>query len=79
MKFKKIDTAEKVFYVFETSNITFSIFDSQLNAPIYYGSWNMCEGIIRNIKKHSPEASIFFYAKEKSGLLTESPLWSHYA
>jgi len=77
MKFKKINPKEKNFYVIETSTISFSIFDSNFDFPLYTGSWNMCEGIIRNIKKHMPKASIYFYAKEKSGPLKLSPLWSH--
>lgn len=77
MKFKKINPKESTFFVFETSQKSFSVFDSQLDDPIYYGSWNMCEGIVKNIKKHMKGASIYYYAKEKSGELKLSPLWSH--
>ena len=48
-----------------------------MDEPIYYGSWNMCEGVVKNIKKHMKDASIFYYSKEKSGELKLSPLWSH--
>ena len=77
MRFKKINPKEKEFYVFETSTITFSIFDGELNEPIYFGSWQMCEGIIKNLKKHIKNVSIFYYTKEKNGHLRESPFWSH--
>lgn len=77
MRFKKINPDEANFYVFETSQRTFSIFDSELNEPLYHGSWNMCEGVIKNIKKHMKNASIYYYVKDKSGSLTLSPLWSH--
>ena len=76
MKFKKINEKENVFFVFETSSITFSIFDSGLDFPIYAGSWNMCEGIIKNIKKYNNNSQIYYYIKEKSGLKL-NPLWSH--
>lgn len=79
MRFKKINPKEETFFVFETSETTFSIFDSQLDEAIYYGSWNMCEGVIKNIKKHMKHASIFYYTKDKSGSLLKSPLWSHKA
>jgi hypothetical protein len=77
MRFKKINSDEKNFYVFETSPRIFSIFDSGLNEPLYYGSWNMCEGIIKNIKKHIKNVSIYYYVKEKNGSLKLSPIWSH--
>jgi len=76
MKFKKINPKEKNFYVFETSSVTFSVFDSQLDFPIYTGSWNMCEGIIKNIKKHMPKSSIYYYDATKNGLKL-SPSWSY--
>jgi len=77
MKFKKINEKENVFYVFETSTTSFSIFDSELDLPIYVGSWNQCAGIIRNIKFYSKNAQIHFYVKEKSGFLKLNPQWSY--
>jgi len=76
MKFKKINTKEKTFYIFETSSISFSIFDSKLDFPIYNGSWNMCEGIIKNIKKHIPTSSIYYYVCNKNGIKLNS-FWSY--
>ena len=77
MTFKKINKNEKLFYVFETSTTSFSIFDSELDEPIYVGSWNRCDAIIRNIKFYSKDAIIHFYVKEKSGFLKMNPQWSH--
>ena len=77
MKYKKINNKEETFYIFEISSIKYAIYDSELDEPIYYGSWNMVEGIIKNIKKHSKNADILFYVKDKSGPLLLSPLWSH--
>lgn len=77
MKYKKINPKEKVFYIFEISSIKYAIYDSELDEPIYHGSWNMVEGIIKNIKTHSKKADIFYYTKDKSGPLLLSPLWSH--
>ena len=79
MRFKKINPEEENFYVFETSERTFSIFDGSLDLPVYYGSWNMCESLIKNIKKHMKNANIHYYVKDKSGPLKLSPLWSHKA
>jgi hypothetical protein len=79
MQLKKLNPAETTFYVFETSSTTFSLFDSQLDVAIYYGSWNMCEGLIKNIKKHMKSASILYYTKNKSGTLVSESAWSHKA
>jgi hypothetical protein len=76
MPFKPINPKEDTFYVFELSTTKYSVFDSQLDIAIYNGSWNVCDGIIKNIKTHMKNASIYYYAKEKSGLKL-SPLWSH--
>ncbi len=77
MKYKKINPKEKTFYIFEVSSIKYAIYDSELDEPIYHGSWNMVEGIIKNIKSHSKKADILYYTKDKSGPLLLSPLWSH--
>jgi|TARA_S200002703_G_scaffold30656_1_gene26621 hypothetical protein len=76
MKFKKINPKEKIFYVFELSSVKFSIFDSYIDYPIYHGNWNMCESIIKNIKKSNPKVSLYFYDAKKNGLKL-SPFWSH--
>lgn len=77
MKYKKINPKEKTFYIFEVSSIKYAIYDSELDEPIYHGSWNMVEGIVKNIKSHSKNADILYYTKDKSGPLLLSPLWSH--
>jgi hypothetical protein len=77
MTFKKINPKEKLFYIFEISSTKFLVLDSEMDEPIYHGSWNMTSGIIRSIKKNMPKAEINYYVKEKSGLLTYNPLWSH--
>jgi len=41
MKYKKINPKEDTFYIFEISSIKYVIYDSDMNEPIYYGSWNM--------------------------------------
>ena len=53
MTFKKINPKETVFYVFETSTIKFSIFDSEMDEAIYWGNWNMVMSLIKNIKKQN--------------------------
>ena len=67
MTFKKINPKEIEFYVLEISSVRFVIFDSKFDVPIYNGSWNMVEGIIKNIKEHTKNASIYYYTKQKSG------------
>ena len=77
MAFKKINPKEKIFYIFEISSTKFLILDSEMDEPIYYGSWNMTSGIIRSIKDKMPKATINYYTKEKSGLLKYNPQWSY--
>lgn len=77
MAFKKINSKEKLFYIFEISSTKFLVMDSELDEPVYHGNWNMTAGIIRSIKKNMPKATINYYIKEKSGLLKYDPLWSY--
>ncbi len=78
MIFKKLNTKENEFYIIELSTIKFAIYDSEFDLPIYYGNWNMIEGIIKNIKEYNKKASIYYYTKQKSGLLKlESAPWSY--
>lgn len=77
MTFKKINKFETNFYILEISSTKFSIYDSEFDEPIYHGGWNMVEGIIKNIKKHSKDVQISYYIKEKSGLLKYNPQWSY--
>ena len=78
MTFKKINPKEIEFYVMEISSVRFVIFDSKFDVPIYNGSWNMVEGIIKNIKEHTKNASIYYYTKQKSGFLKlEAAPWSY--
>ena len=77
MAFKKLNPKEKTFYIFEVSSTKFLVMDSEMDEPIYYGSWNMTSGIIRSIKKDMPKSTIHYYIKEKSGLLKNDPLWSY--
>ena len=78
MTFKKINPKETEFYVLELSSTKFAIFDSEFDVPIYNGNWNMVEGIIKNIKEYNKKASIYYYTKQKSGLLKlESAPWSY--
>ncbi len=77
MAFKKINLKDKTFYIFEITSTTFLILDSEMDEPLYYGSWNMTASYIRTIKEKAPKAIINYYTKEKSGLLKYNPLWSH--
>lgn len=77
MKLKQINPKETVFYIFEINNTTFSIFDSQLDIPIYHGKWNMCEGIIKSIKKNMKSSSIYYYDKSRDNKLKLDLQWSY--
>lgn len=77
MPVKKINPKEKTFYIFEISSTKFLVLDSEMDEPIYHGSWNLTSGIIRSIKDKMPKATINYYTKEKSGLLKYNPLWSY--
>lgn len=77
MKFKPLNSNEKNFYIFEISSKKYSVFDSQLDIPIYSGTWNMCEGIIKSIKKHMPSSSIYYYDVKKDNKLKLDEQWSY--
>jgi hypothetical protein len=76
MKFKKINPKEKIFYVFKTSSIAYSIFDSFLDFPIYAGHLAMTRGIIKNIRNQMPKSKVFFYDQKRAGLIL-NPTQSH--
>ena len=77
MAFKKINLKDKTFYIFEISSTKFLVLDSEMDQPLYYGSWNMTSAYIRTIKEKAPKAIINYYTKEKSGLLKYNPQFSH--
>jgi len=77
MIFKKINPKENTFYVLELSSTKFAIFDSLFDTPIYNGSWNMVEGIMKNIKEHNKNASIYYYTKKSGPLKLEAAPWSY--
>lgn len=77
MTFKKLNIKETIFYILELSTTEFVIYDNKFDIPIYYGKWNMVEGIIKNIKQYNKNASIYYYVKEKSGPMKLSPQWSY--
>jgi hypothetical protein len=77
MAFKKLNLKDKTFYIFEISSTKFLILDSEMDEPLYHGSWNMTSAYIRTIKEKAPKAIINYYTKEKSGLLKYNPLWSY--
>lgn len=65
MTFKKLNDKESPFYILELSTTQFVIYDNEFDIPIYYGKWNMVEGIIKNIKQYNKNAKIYYYVKEK--------------
>ena len=78
MKFKTINPKETVFYVFETSTIKFSIFDSEMDDAICWGrSWNMVINIVKNIKKANPNVVFYYYSKDSKEKMTLSPNWTN--
>lgn len=76
-KFKTINKTGKIFYVFEISNTLFSVFDSEIDIPIYFGSWNMCSNIIVSLKTHVKDVQIYYYVKNKNNKLSLNLQWSH--
>ena len=80
MKYKTINPKETVFYVFETSTIKFSIFDSEMDEAIYLGGeWNMVSGIVKNIKKQNPNVKLYYYSKSKDNKekMVLDPFWTN--
>ena len=76
MIYKLLNKKETVFFVFETSTTTFSIYDSKLDCPIYAGNWLMTSKIISNIKKTIKNAVISYYTINKDGTLHYEHFWS---
>jgi len=78
MKYKTINPKETVFYVFETSNNKFSMFDSEIDEAIYLGrEWNMVRGIVKNIKKENPNVKFYYYAKDNKEKMVLDPFWTN--
>lgn len=78
MKFKTINPKETVFYVFETSTIKFSIFDSEMDVAICWGkSWNIVINIVKNIKKANPNVVFYYYSKDSKEKMILSPDWTN--
>ena len=78
MKFKIINPKETVFYVFETSTIKFSIFDSEMDVAICWGkSWNIVINIVKNIKKANPNVVFYYYSKDSKEKMILSPDWTN--
>ena len=77
MKYKTINPKETVFYVFETSTIKFSIFDSEMDEAIYWGSWNMVINIVKNIKKANPNVVFYYYSKDSKEKMILAPDWTN--
>ena len=55
---KKIDVLEKVFYHFKVSPSCYALFDSEINTPVIYGSYNLVSSTIKNLP---PTVSIFYF------------------
>ena len=78
MKFKTINPKETVFYVFETSTIKFSIFDSEMDVAICWGkSWNIVINIVKNIKKANPNVVFYYYSKDSKEKMILAPDWTN--
>lgn len=78
MTFKKINKNPTKFYVFE--NVVtgkYLIHDEKFDEPIYYGSYNMVEGIIKNIKLYNSKSSIYYYIINKNGPIKLDPSFSY--
>ena len=79
MKFKTINPKETVFYVFETSTIKFSIFDSEMDVAICWGkSWNIVINIVKNIKKANPNVVFYYYSKDSKEKMILSTDWTNF-
>lgn len=55
---KKIDIKETVYYQFKIDASTFVLFDSEMNTPIVYGSFNMVGATIVKLPK---TVTIFYF------------------
>lgn len=76
MIFKQLNSKEKYFYVFETSTTHYSVFDSNIDVPIYTGTWLLTARVIESIKRLRKDAVISYYSVNKDGTLRYEPIWS---
>jgi hypothetical protein len=54
---KKIDWKEKVYYHYKIDAANYALFDSEMNTPAVYGSFNLVAAVITNL----PESVTIFY------------------
>jgi hypothetical protein len=59
---KKIDIKEKLYYHYKVDASRYALFDSDLDTPIAYGSWNF---VGATINKLPPSSTIFYYEVDK--------------
>ena len=59
---KKINIKEKLYYHYKIDASCYSLFDSALDTPIAYGSFNFVASVISNLPKTS---TIFYYEVDK--------------
>lgn len=55
---KKIDIKEKIYYHYKIDPATYALYDSELNTPIAYGSFNF---VSSTTSKLPPSSTIFYY------------------
>lgn len=55
---KKIDPKERLYYHYKIDAATYALYDSELNTPIAYGSFNF---VSATITKLPPTVTIFYY------------------
>lgn len=50
---KKLDAGEKLFYHFKIDTATYSLFDSMMDTPIVFGSFNIVSAVVVKLPKNS--------------------------
>jgi hypothetical protein len=62
---KKIDLKEKIYYHYKIDSANYALFDSQMNTPAIYGSFNIVSAAVTNLPK---SVTIFYFeTNEREG------------
>ena len=68
MKFKQIDKKQVLYHYFKIDEGIYSLFDDEMDYPVVYGSKNLVEATVKNLRK---DAYVLFYKKNNKNVYEE--------
>ena len=67
MQLKKVNPKQILYHYFERSTTDFALFDDELDMPVAYGSRNVVDSMVRNLRK---SITIIYYKRDLSDKLS---------